>query len=56
MSDESGSSGSPNDKKAIDTFPLTDDERWLLTWYREMTERDRRYIHRVAEVLAASSG
>lgn len=56
MSDESGSSGSPNDKKAIDTFPLTNDERRLLTWYREMSEPDRRYIRRVAEVLAASSG
>lgn len=56
MSDESGSSGSPNDQKAIDTFPLTDDERTLLTWYREMSEPDRRYIRRVAEVLIGTSG
>lgn len=56
MSDNSGSSGSPNDKKAINTSKLTDDERKLLTLYRDMSEHDRRYIRRVAEVLAASSG
>jgi len=56
MSEQSGASGNPNNKKIIDTSPLTDNERRLLTWYREMSERDRRYIRRVAEVLAASSG
>lgn len=56
MSDSGVSRGKAIDKKTVESFPLTDDERRLVTWYREMSERDRRYIRRVAEVLSAASG
>lgn len=54
MSNQSGANGSQDNKTVIDTS-LTDDERRLLTLYREMSERDRRYIRRVVEVISTAS-
>lgn len=50
------SDDSQDDEYAIKASRLTDDERRLLTLYREMSDIDRRYIRRVAEVLIATSG
>lgn len=56
MSDSSKFNDSKATKGAVDTESLNDDERMLLTLYREMSELDQRYIRRVAEVIAATSG
>lgn len=56
MSDPSKSNDSQVIEVAVETESLTHDEKMLLTLYREMSELDRRYIRRVAEVIAATSG
>ncbi|MEJ3576040.1 hypothetical protein WEU41_17515 [Pseudomonas fragi] len=56
MSDTSKFNDSKTNEDAIETELLNDEERILLTLYREMSELDRRYIRRVAEVIAATSG
>ena len=45
-----------DDERAIEASRLTDDERRLLTLYREMSDIDRRYIRCVAEVLTGALG
>lgn len=55
MSNQSGVNPQQDNKKAI-TTALRDNERRLLTFFREMSERDQRYILRVAEVMASASG
>lgn len=45
-----------DDERAIEASRLTDDEKRLLTLYREMSDIDRRYIRRVAEVLTGALG
>lgn len=55
MSDPSKSNDSQVIEVAVETESLTHEERMLLTLYREMSELDRRYIRRVAEVIAATS-
>lgn len=54
MSNQSGAKDG-QERKAFETS-LKKDERRLLTLYREMSERDRRYIRRVAEVISTTSG
>lgn len=56
MSDPSKSNDSQVIEAAVETEPLNHDERMLLTLYREISELDRSYIRRVAEVIAATSG
>lgn len=46
---------SQDDEKAIEASKLTGDERKLVSLYREMSDIDRRYIRRMAEVLIATS-
>lgn len=55
MSNQSGVNPQQDNKKAI-TTTLRDNEGRLLTYFREMSERDQRYILRVAEVMASASG
>ncbi len=55
MSNQNRPNPSENNKLVLDTS-LTDDERMLLTLYREMSEHDRRYIRRMAEVFSLTSG
>lgn len=55
MSNPNGVNASQDSKKAF-TPSLTYDEKRLLTLYREMSERDRRYIRRVVEVISITSG
>jgi hypothetical protein len=50
------SEDSPDEENAIEASRLTDEEKRLLTLYREMSDIDRRYIRRVAEALIATSG
>ncbi len=54
MSNQSGAKGGQKSKSF--EISLKKDERKLLTLYREMSERDRRYIRRVAEVISTTSG
>ena len=56
MSNRSKFSGGKRVREADEVSRLTAEERMLLTLYREMSERDRRYLRRVAEVIAATSG
>jgi len=56
MSDISKSKDSQAIEVVVVTKSLTHDERILLTLYREMSELDRRYICRVAEVIAETTG
>jgi hypothetical protein len=56
MLDQREVDDSQDDESAIETAELSDDERTLLTLYREMSDMDRRYIFRMAEVLIATSG
>ena len=56
MSDVSMFNASKTIKDSVDIESLSDDERILLTLYREMSDVDRRYIRRVMEVIAATSG
>lgn len=55
MSDISKSKDSQAIEVVVVTKSLTHDERILLTLYREMSELDRRYIRRVAEVIAETT-
>ena len=55
MSNRSEINPQQDNKKAI-SISLRDNERRLLTFFREMSERDQRYILRVAEVMASASG
>jgi hypothetical protein len=50
------SDDSQDEENAIEASGLSDDEKRLLTLYREMSDIDRRYIRRVAEVLIGASG
>ena len=52
MSDISKSKDSQTIEVVVVTKSLSHDERILLTLYREMSELDRRYIRRVAEVIS----
>lgn len=52
LSDISKSKDSQAIEVVVVTKSLTHDERILLTLYREMSELDRRYIRRVAEVIS----
>lgn len=56
MSNRSKPSGGKRARDADEVSRLTDEERMLLTLYREMSERDRRYLCRVAEVISSTSG
>ena len=56
MSNRSRPSGGKRAREAVEILRLTIQERMLLTLFREMSERDRRYLRRVAEVIAATSG
>ena len=55
MSNQSGVNPQQDNKKAISTS-LRENERKLLTFFSEMSERDQRYILRVAEAMASASG
>ncbi len=42
------------EKSDRENSEITQDERKLLTWYREMSEVDRGYIRHVARLLASA--
>jgi hypothetical protein len=56
MTDQRKADANRDELCTIEMSGMTDDERNLLTLYREMADADRCYILRVAEVLASSPG
>ena len=56
MSNRSRPNGGKRAREADEVSRLTERERWLLAVYRGMSERDRSYLLRVAEVISSTSG
>lgn len=54
MLDQDDKKNTRLDMSERENSELTQDERNLLTWYREMSEVDRGYIRHVAWLLASS--
>ncbi len=54
MLDQDDKKNTRLDMSERENSELTQDERNLLTWYREMSEVDRGYIRHVAWLLASA--
>ncbi|SFL31568.1 hypothetical protein SAMN03159307_01881 [Pseudomonas sp. NFACC46-3] len=54
MLDQDDKKNTRLDMSERENSELTQDERKILTWYREMSEVDRGYIRHVAQLLASA--
>lgn len=54
MLDQDEKNNTRLDMSERENSEITQDERKLLTWYREMSEVDRGYIRHVARLLASA--